>query len=174
MPTKKMAAKKNDALMNATAVLDTYLQLSNRRKTPERYAILRAAYSIKGHFSLEKLAEQMSEEKFYVSRSTLYNTMRLFAQLRIIVCHRLSDGTKYEAVFQNENHCHQICTQCGKVTELNVPSITNAVRNAKFKRFHQDTFAVYVYGICSSCLTKRSKKEKQTNVTKTINSKRNT
>ena len=34
-------------------ILDNYLESNKHRKTPERYAILDAVYSIGGHFSLE-------------------------------------------------------------------------------------------------------------------------
>jgi Fur family ferric uptake transcriptional regulator len=59
-------------------ILDNYLELRNHRKTPERYAILDAVYSIKGHFSLEQLSETLLANNFRVSRATLYNTIRLF------------------------------------------------------------------------------------------------
>ena len=56
-------------------ILTNYLELNNHRKTPERYAILDAVYSINGHFTLEELGEKLNGEKnFPVSRATLYNT----------------------------------------------------------------------------------------------------
>jgi len=132
-------------------ILDNYLETSNRRKTPERYAILDAVYSIGGHFSLEQLGECLEKQKFRVSRATLYNTMHLFIQLRLVTRHNLMNGTTYEAWYDNRTHCHQICTVCGKVTEINVPEINEAIENAHLRRFRKDGFSLYIYGICSSC-----------------------
>ena len=132
-------------------ILDRYLETNQHRKTPERYAILDAVYSLSGHFTLEDLAEELERQHFRVSRATLYNTMHLLIELRLVVRHSLVDGTKYEASLNNENHVHQVCTVCGKVTEAQAPLVVRAVNSTKFRSFRQDAFALYVYGVCSAC-----------------------
>ena len=77
--------------------LDDYLETNNLRKTPERYAILDAVFSLRGHFSMEELDEYLTTNNFRVSRATLYNNLRLFKKLRFVVCHRLQNGTRYES-----------------------------------------------------------------------------
>ena len=104
-----------------------------------------------GHFTLEQLEACLIERKFFVCRATLYNTLRLFIELRLIMRHHLLDGTRYEACYANSNHCHQICTVCGKVTEIHVPNIARAVENVHLKRFRKDGFSLYIYGVCSAC-----------------------
>ncbi len=70
-------------------ILDNYLEANNRRKTPERYAILEAVYDTNGHFTLEDLSEKLAEEsRFPDSRATLYNTLKLFMELRLVIRHR--------------------------------------------------------------------------------------
>ena len=45
-----------DSVMTAVQrILDSYLEMNNHRKTPERYAILKAVYESNGHFTLEEL-----------------------------------------------------------------------------------------------------------------------
>lgn len=139
-------------------VLDNYLENNHHRKTPERYAILDAVYSLKGHFTLEELGSLLEQKNFRVSRATLYNTMHLFIELRLVVRHSLVDGTKYEASFNNENHVHQVCTVCGKVTEVQAPLIIDAVNETKLQRFRRDAFALYIYGVCSICQGKMTRK----------------
>ena len=89
-------------------ILTSYLELNHLRKTPERYAILDAAYNIEGHFTLEELGNILEKENFRVSRATLYNTMKLFIELRLVIRHRFIGQTKYEACYHNENHIHQV------------------------------------------------------------------
>ena len=126
--------------------------MNNHRRTPERYAILRAVYAINGHFTLDELGEKLaSEYKFPVSRGTLYNTLNLFMELRLVIRHRFQGTTKYEACYADNNHCHQICTVCGKVTEIKSPEIAEAIEAMKLKRFRKDGFSLYIYGICSTC-----------------------
>lgn len=140
-------------------ILDNYLEMSNHRKTPERYAILDAAYAIDGHFSLNQLSERLEKNNFRVSRATLYNTMRLFLELRLVTRHRLQDGTKYEACYNHDDHCHQICTVCGKVTEIEAHEISKAIENTRLKRFRKDGFTLYIYGICSACQAKITRRK---------------
>ena len=60
-------------------IFTEYLNVHGHRKTPERYAILDTIYSIDGHFDIDMLYTIMAEEeKFRVSRATLYNTLILF------------------------------------------------------------------------------------------------
>ncbi len=138
-------------------ILDNYLETNQHRKTPERYAILDAVYSLSGHFTLEDLAALLEKEHFRVSRATLYNTMHLLIELRLVVKHSLVDGTKYEANMNNENHVHQVCTVCGKVTEVQAPLVVKAIDDTRLQRFRRDAFALYIYGVCSTCQSKMTR-----------------
>ncbi len=141
-------------------ILTSYLELSNRRKTPERYAVLDAVYSIGGHFTLEELSVKLANDvHFTVSRATLYNTLRLFMELRLVIRHRFQGTTRYEACYDNDSHCHQICTVCGKVTEVKSPEIMAAVNGLPMKRFRKDGFTLYIYGVCRSCQVKQARQK---------------
>ena len=158
---------KESVIAAVERLLDNYLEMNNHRKTPERYTILRAIYSINGHFTLEELKTRLAQDMdFPVSRATLYNTLNLFMSLRLVVRHRFQGSTKYEACYDNQSHCHQICTICGKVTEVKSPEIISAVENMHLKRFRKDGFTLYVYGVCSTCQSRITKRKKAINATK--------
>lgn len=158
----KTIEKRDRAYSAVEHILDSYLEMNDHRKTPERYAILRAVYNTEGHFTIDELGERLVEEyKFPVSRATLYNTLNLFMELRLVIRHRFQGTTKYEACRSDNNHCHQICTVCGKVTEIKAPEVVEAIEDMHLKRFRKDGFSLYIYGICSVCqgaLTRKSKK----------------
>ena len=158
---------KESVIAAVERLLDNYLEMNNHRKTPERYTILRAIYGINGHFTLEELKTRLAQDMdFPVSRATLYNTLNLFMSLRLVVRHRFQGSTKYEACYDNQSHCHQICTICGKVTEVKSPEIISAVENMHLKRFRKDGFTLYVYGVCSTCQSRITKRKKAINATK--------
>ncbi|MDY4019269.1 MAG: transcriptional repressor [Prevotella sp.] len=131
------------------------------RKTVERFAVLDAAYSLDTLFTIEELRHILEGYGFPVSRATIYNSLKLFQELRLIACHRLSQGIRYEAVYSRNNHCHQICTSCGKITNIASDEVLSAVGNMKFKRFNMESFSLYVYGMCSSCAAKQQKGHKK-------------
>ena len=144
----------------AREILDQYLESNQHRKTPERYAILDAVFSMRGHFTLEELGAALEKKNFRVSRATLYNTIHLFLELRLVVRHSLVDGTKYEASSSNENHVHQVCTVCGRVTEVQAPLVTAAINETRLQRFRKDAFVLYIYGVCSKCTWAKRRKKK--------------
>jgi Fur family ferric uptake transcriptional regulator len=142
-------------------ILANYLELNRNRKTPERFTILDAVYSIKGHFTLDELSEKLvSEYNFPVSRATLYNTLKLFIELRLVIRHRLQSTTKYEACYDNNSHSHQVCTMCGQVTEIKSQELTEVINSLHTKRFRKDGYSLYIYGICSNCQAKMTRKAK--------------
>lgn len=150
-------------------ILTSYLELNRHRKTPERFTILDAVYSMTGHFSLEELGDKLAGEyNFPVSRATLYNTLRLLIELRLVVRHRFQSTTKYEACYDNNSHCHQICTMCGKVTEVKSQGVIDAINDMPTRRFHKDGFTLYVYGICSSCQAKQRRRSVKKTDTKKV------
>ena len=143
---------KENVLAAVERILDGYHKINNHRRTPERYTIVRAVYEMEGHFSLEELGEKLVKEyRFPVSRATLYNTLNLFMELRLVIRHRFQGSTKYEACFDNNSHSHQICTVCGKVTEIDSPEISEVINELRLKRFRKDGYTLYIYGICSNC-----------------------
>lgn len=161
----KKTENKDSMYQKVVCILDGYLEKSNHRKTPERYAILKAVYSIEGHFTLDDLDVKLNEDyHFPVSRATLYNTLNLFMELRLVIRHRFQGTTKYEACYAENSHCHQICTVCGNVTEVVSPEIERAVSEMHLKRFRKDGYMLYVYGICSTCqsaITRKNKRYKE-------------
>lgn len=162
----------NEVKARAREILDNFLEAKNHRKTPERHAILDTIYDLRQHFTLVELGEEMERRNFRVSRATLYNTMRLFLALRLVARHRFTKGTYYEACYDKENHCHLICTICGKVTEVVMPAVIEAIESTPTRRFRKDGFTLYIYGACSACQAKQArgfsakKKTRKTNTKK--------
>ena len=149
---------KKKVLVSVKQILTNYLELNNRRKTPERYAILEAIYNMDGHFTLDELGDELiGKFRFPVSRATLYNTIRLFLELRLVIRHHFEGITKYEACYDDNSHSHQICTVCGKVTEIKSRTLERAIEEIKLPRFRKDGFSLYLYGVCTKCQNKISK-----------------
>lgn len=152
---KTTPQKDNSARDAAKQMLDSYLEQNNHRKTPERYAVLDAVYGIEGHFTLDELERRLSiESRFHVSRGTLYNCLRLFMELHLVVRHTFESVTKYEACRPDDNHIHQICTVCGRLVELPSPTIAQAVSELPLGGFRSDGFSLYIYGVCAECQDK--------------------
>lgn len=141
----------DDVKSTVRKVLTKYLEENNCRKTPERYAVLDAVYSMDGYFTMDEISSKLIKLDFKVSRATLYNSMRLFVELRLVIRHRFQNGTKYEACCASQNHCHLLCTVCGKVTDVDMPDISEVMQNVKIRKFRKECYSMYIYGTCSAC-----------------------
>jgi len=144
-------------------ILNNYLEQNNCRKTPERFAVLETVYGFSSYFSIQELGDKLVEKNFPVSRATLYNTIKLLMKLRLVVSLRMDEGIRYKACFA-DNSCVQVCTVCGKVTDVKIPEMAGVFENIRLRRFRKENFSMHIYGVCSTCqamLTRLKKKEEQ-------------
>ena len=131
-------------------ILTDYLKVNKMRCTPERYAILKAIYSINGSFDIETLLKHMEEnEKFRVSRATIYNTITLLTKANLITHHQFGTVSKYEKCHGTEK-AYTVCTKCGKVTEVNNIDLTDII-TTNIKKFHSTHYSLHLYGLCNKC-----------------------
>lgn len=137
-------------------IFTEYIQQNGHRKTPERFAILDAIYSTKGHFDIESLHRQVVEEKkFRVSLATVYNTLDLLEEAKLIFKYQFGNNTThYERAYNRETHYHQICTSCGGVNDFESAELDGALQRVTLPGFTMNKYAVYVYGSCADCQKK--------------------
>jgi Fur family ferric uptake transcriptional regulator len=132
--------------------LTDYLVSKGLRMVPKRFIILEKIYSFDGHFSVECLHDYITKEGCEISLATLYNTIELFLDAKLVVKHQFCSGISvYERLVNNNSHHHFICNVCGRIQEFKDETIKTAIQTKRIAKFKQTSYSLCIYGVCSAC-----------------------
>jgi Fur family ferric uptake transcriptional regulator len=136
--------------------LKNNLKEKGYKLTPQRRAILDTIIKSEGkHLTAEEIYELVKVDCPEIGLATVYRTVLLLDELGVICKLDLNDGcSRYELVHQNENHQHHhlICTNCGKVLEVEGDLLENLEKNIEEKcNFEIKNHSLKFYGLCSDC-----------------------
>lgn len=127
--------------------------------TPQRRAIVDNIIKNEGcHLTTEELYDLVKIECPEIGLATVYRTVQLLEELGVVSKLDLNDGCyRYELVRVDENHHHHhlICSDCGRVIEVQGDLLEVLEHEIESKYdFQIKNHSVKFYGLCNDCKNK--------------------
>ena len=130
------------------------LKESGHRLTPQRLMILSAIRHSREHIAAAQVLEQVKESYPYIDVSTVYRTLGVLKEMRLISETDMGGGeSRYEWIEQLRHH-HLICRSCDRVTLLDHKYLVSLGTDIVDKYgFRADIDHFAIFGLCSKCRT---------------------
>jgi Fur family ferric uptake transcriptional regulator len=109
-----------------------FIEQKGLRKTAQRDAIVKAAFSTTEHYTADELLAKAKKIEPSVSRATVYRTLPLLVECGVLKEMDFGREFKYYDPNYNEHpfHNHLICVDCDKIVEfedINIDTLENCI-----------------------------------------------
>lgn len=143
----------------ALALLRAHLKAGRLKQTAQRETVLKVFLAGPKHVELEALARAVQKKDPKIGFSTVYRSLKLFAECQLCKEHKFLYGKTSFEHSVGEPHDYLVCRKCGSVIEFSNPLI-QAVQEkvAKELDFKLEQHRLELYGVCSSCQGPASKR----------------
>lgn len=138
--------------MSCEAETARLLRESGHKLTPQRLMVLSVVRHAHGHLRAAEIYDRVREQYPYVDISTVYRTMSVLKELRLVTETDLGTG---ESAFEwagSARHHHLVCRSCGAIDSLDhafLARLGQELLNERGFRADLDHFAIF--GLCDYC-----------------------
>lgn len=118
----------------------------------QRIEIFNYIYKNKTHPSISEIYENLSKKIPTLSKTTLYNTLKLFYR-KNLVFEILIEEDEVRFDYMEKPHIHFKCKNCGKIYDVykKCPIVNcKKVDGHKIEEYH-----IYLIGLCKNCKVKK-------------------
>lgn len=125
----------------------------NTRQTRQRETILEILRSTHCHPTADWVYEQARKVIPNISLGTVYRNLNFLAEQNQAL--RVEHGHVCRYDGYTENHYHFVCTECGKVCDIDVPiDVTLNRKVARSTGYSVSSHRAMFFGLCSECKKK--------------------
>jgi Fur family ferric uptake transcriptional regulator len=121
------------------------------KKTPARLAINEFFLSVNTPVDVEQIVQYLRLQKLETNKVTVYRILDFLFKNRIINRVEFGEG-KYRYELKKNHHHHLICTNCGKIEEVEGDFLKKMEDDIfKSKKFKVESHSLEFFGLCEDC-----------------------
>jgi Fur family transcriptional regulator, ferric uptake regulator len=143
---------------------EEYLLSRGLRKTEQRRFLVEQVFSRHEHFDADQLIEQLPRkgDDNYVSRPTVYRTLKEFVDAGLLRRFELNGRSVYEHDYGYPEHDHFYCIKCHSLLEFQSERIAQLREEiARAHRFRVRSHRLIIQGVCHECSSRKSQRRRQ-------------
>ena len=136
-------------------VAKEYLESFGIRPSVQRIAVMNYLLTHRTHPTVDDIYNALAAEIPTLSRTTVYNTLNLLYEhgAILILC---IDGINAHFDGYTHPHAHFMCSQCGKVYDVDLDDTSFVERNTPRNAARVTDAQLYYKGVCADCDAKKS------------------
>ncbi len=134
-----------------------FLEIRGEKLTEPRRALLQHIFASHKHFDADELVADLLGSGRRVSRATVYRTLKLLVEARLLRKLDLTNRTVYEHDYGYPSHDHLHCTTCGNVLEFTNEEVRRIREQVALAHgFRASGHRFIIAGQCSTCARVRA------------------
>ncbi|MDR0939607.1 MAG: transcriptional repressor [Mediterranea sp.] len=119
----------------------------------QRLAVMEYLMTHRTHPSADEIYTSLSPTMPTLSRTTVYNTLRLFAEQGAVLMLTIDEkNANFDA--DTSMHSHFRCTRCGRIYDIRIPRTASDVELPDLRGHHVEEIHYYYKGQCKECIGK--------------------
>lgn len=134
-------------------IFSSFIRNRNLRQSEQRQQIMEVFLKTEQHLTAEELYDIVRKKNPSIGHATVYRTLKLLSEAGL--CRELQTDdriTRYEHLHNRDHHDHLVCTECGKMVEIEIPEIEELQEKiARKNGFVLKNHRWELYGLCSKC-----------------------
>ncbi len=137
--------------MDRIEKVDVYLKEHGIKPSYQRIKVFDYLLKNRNHPTVDKIYKELISEIPTLSKTTVYNTLKLFHEKGIVLIINIEDNeTRFDADISN--HGHFKCKICGDINDFELEK--NNINLPKLKEYAIDEQHIYLKGVCPNCKKK--------------------
>ncbi len=134
--------------------VEAYLKEHGIKPSYQRIRIFEYLIKHQNHPNVDAIYRELSQDIPTLSRTTVYNTMKLFMEKKIVQMITIEDTeTRFDAAM--DAHGHFKCTVCGRIFDVHVD--LSGMKVDDLNEFRVDETHLYFKGVCDDCFEEKNK-----------------